>query len=82
MQRITVWVPKTITKMHVVMGYLPEELSHCRSFYFITSIPGKLEFEQLDEVLECGVLSEGPSLRILEQVGGDGDGMLLASSLQ
>ena len=40
----------------------------CRSFFFIRSSSEKLAYEELDEGLECGVLSEGPSLRVLEQM--------------
>lgn len=60
-------MPKVVTQLHVIVGRLPEELSHCRAFYMIRTAPGKVEFEDLDAVLECGVLSEGPSLRVLEQ---------------
>jgi hypothetical protein len=37
-----------------------------RSFYFIRSKPGKVLFDELDMALEFGLLSEGPSLRVLE----------------
>lgn len=68
-QIIRVLVPKVITKLHVALEHLPEDLAHCRAFYIIRSAPGKVAYEELDSMLECGVLSEGPSLRILEQVG-------------
>lgn len=48
--------------MLIVLAMLP------RSFYFIRSRPGKLEYEALDSVVECGLLNEGPSLQVLEQV--------------
>ena len=49
------------------LGAVPEELASSRSFYFIRSRPGKLEYDELDSALDLGVLGEGPSLRMLEQ---------------
>uniref|UniRef100_A0A6S8LSH1 AAA+ ATPase domain-containing protein n=1 Tax=Dunaliella tertiolecta TaxID=3047 RepID=A0A6S8LSH1_DUNTE len=66
-QIIKVSVPKLVSRLHLSSGFMPDELSHMHSFYFIRGKPGKLQFEDLDEALECGVLNERPSLRNLEQ---------------
>ncbi|MEW5308429.1 MAG: hypothetical protein WDW38_000392 [Sanguina aurantia] len=63
-----VLVPKLTHRLHVAAGQLPEEMSSFRSFYFIRSRPGKLEHEALDSAVECGLLNEGPSLQVLEQM--------------
>lgn len=67
-QYTRVMVPKTTTKLHVVVGQLPEELSTLKSMYFLRDRPGKLSIEEIEEAVEIGVLNEGPGLRILEQV--------------
>jgi dynein heavy chain len=46
---------------------LPEHLVSGRSFYFIRSRLGKIEYDELDSALDLGVLGEGPSLKGLEQ---------------
>jgi hypothetical protein len=68
-QIVKISVPKLVSRLHLATGCMPEELSNLHSFYIIRSRPGKLQFEDLDEALECGVLNERPSLRNLEQVG-------------
>lgn len=62
-------VPKVVKKLTVAMGCLPEELSSCSAFYFILARPGRVPADEMDAALEFGLLTEGPSLRILEQVG-------------
>ncbi len=62
-------VPKVVKKLTVAMGCLPEELSSCSAFYFILARPGRVSADEVDAALEFGLLTEGPSLRILEQVG-------------
>eukprot|EP00983_Pelagomonas_calceolata_P097691 1158274-Pelagomonas_calceolata.AAC.8 len=87
-QIIKVSVPKLVSRLHLSSGFMPDELSHMHSFYFIRGKPGKLQFEDLDEALECGVLNERPSLRNLEQVrldswvGGKGRGEWVSHALQ
>ncbi|PNH08033.1 Dynein-1-alpha heavy chain, flagellar inner arm I1 complex [Tetrabaena socialis] len=66
--RKLVSVPKVINKLNVALGSLPEELSSCAAFYFILTRPGRVAAEDLDAVVEFGLLSEGPSLRVLEQM--------------
>ncbi|KAF5830619.1 hypothetical protein DUNSADRAFT_14266 [Dunaliella salina] len=66
-QIVKVSVPKLVSRLHLSCGFIPDELSHMLSLYFIRGKPGKLQFEDLDEALECGVLNERPSLRNLEQ---------------
>eukprot|EP00798_Chlamydomonas_sp_ICE-L_P031817 gene31817-7021_t len=63
---ISVMVPKEINKLHISVGSLPEALSACRSFYFLKSKPGRVVIEEIDSMLEHGLLCEGPSLRLLE----------------
>ncbi|KAL6757976.1 dynein heavy chain, N-terminal region 1-domain-containing protein, partial [Haematococcus lacustris] len=66
-QFIKVMVPKVTDQLQVCMGRMPQDLSTCPCFYLLRSKPGKVYVEDMDEVLECGVLSEGPSLQALEQ---------------
>ena len=66
-QYIRVFVPQLVSKLHVSLGLLPEELASSRSFYFIRTRPGRLEYEELESGLDLGMLGEGPSLRMLEQ---------------
>ena len=61
-------MPKQVMRLTAAVGNLPEELSSCAAFYFILNRPGKAVFEEMDTAVECGLLNEGPSLRILEQV--------------
>ncbi len=66
-QFVTVLVPKVISKLHVSLGLVPDELASCRSFYFVRSKPGKLELDELEQHVDMGMLGEGPSLRMLER---------------
>lgn len=66
-QLVKVLVPQVVNKLHVSMGAVPDHLATSRSFYFIRSRPGKLEYADLDTALDLGVLGEGPSLKMLEQ---------------
>lgn len=66
-QRIVVYVNKVVRKLHVSLGQVPEQLCHCSSFYIISNRPGAVAFEDMDAVLECGVLTAGPFLQVLEQ---------------
>jgi dynein heavy chain len=66
-QYITVLVPKEVNRLHINLGCVPEELSQCRSLYFVRTRNGKLDLEDLDSSLDLGMLGEGPSLRMLEQ---------------
>ena len=66
-QFIKVLVPQIVLKLHVSTGSVPEHLASSRSFYFIRSRPGKLEYDDLDTSLDLGVLGEGLSLKGLEQ---------------
>lgn len=57
-----------VSRLHLALGGLPEALASLRTFYFLSSAPGKLNDEDMDTSVECGLLSEGPSLRVLEQL--------------
>lgn len=54
--------------LHVCLGPLPDAHTSCQAFYFLRDKPGKLTLEDMEPQIECGVLSEGPSLRMLQQV--------------
>lgn len=54
--------------LHVCLGPLPDAHAACQAFYFLRDKPGKLTLEDMEPQIECGVLSEGPSLRMLQQV--------------
>jgi dynein heavy chain len=66
--RRIVSVPKRVNKLSTALGSLPEALAVCPAFYFIAARPGRIAVEDLDSALEFGLLSEGPSLRVLEQM--------------
>ncbi|KXZ49756.1 DHC2 protein [Gonium pectorale] len=66
--RKVISVPKVVSKLSVALGSLPEDLSSCPAFYFILNRPGRVASDELDAVVEFGLLSEGPSLRILEHM--------------
>lgn len=66
--RKVISVPKVVSKVTVALGSLPEELNTCPAFYLIATRPGRAAFDELDSSVEIGLLSEGPSLRILEQM--------------
>lgn len=66
--RRVISVPKVVSKLNVALGSLPEELSVFPVFYFILNRSGHVAAEELDSAVEFGLLSEGPSLRILEQM--------------
>ena len=59
--------PQQSRILHVCLGPLPSAHISCTSFYFLRSQPGKLTVPDLDS-LDCGLLSEGPSLQMLHQV--------------
>ena len=61
-------VPQQTQVLHVCLGSLPDMHMSCKAFYFLRSQPGRLTIEDIDTQLECGVLSEGPSLKMLQQV--------------
>lgn len=63
-----VTVAKQVSRMHIALGSLPDALAALRTFYFLSSAPGRLGEEDMDAAVECGLLSEGPSLRVLEQL--------------
>ena len=54
--------------LHVCLGPLPDAHAACKAFYFLRDQPGKVTPEDMDTQIECGVLSEGPSLKMLQQV--------------
>ncbi|GLI59150.1 hypothetical protein VaNZ11_000978 [Volvox africanus] len=66
--RKVISVPKVVSKLTIALGSLPEDLSSCPAFYLILNRPGRVAVDELDAVVEFGLLSEGPSLRILEQM--------------
>ncbi|GIL84660.1 hypothetical protein Vretifemale_13278, partial [Volvox reticuliferus] len=66
--RKVISVPKVVSKLTIALGSLPEDLSSCPAFYLILNRPGRVGIDELDAVVEFGLLSEGPSLRILEQM--------------
>lgn len=71
--RQVVTVPQQVQRLSAAVGNLPEELAGSPSFYFVLSRPGKVAAEEMDTAVECGLLSEGPSLKNLEQArGGSG----------
>lgn len=61
-------MPQQTQVLHVCLGSLPDMHMSCKAFYFLRSQPGRLTVEDIDTQLECGVLSEGPSLKMLQQV--------------
>lgn len=61
-------VPQQTQVLHVCLGPLPDVHSSCKAFYFMRQQPGKLAVEDMDTQVDCGVLSEGPSLKMLQQV--------------
>lgn len=64
----TVTVPKETFKVHLSVNNLPEELSGLRSCFFLRSRPGKITYDDIEDSLETGTLTEGLSLKALEQV--------------
>ena len=54
--------------LHVCLGPLPDAHSSCKAFYFLRNQPGKLAVEDMEFQIDCGMLSEGPSLKMLQQV--------------
>ena len=59
--------PQPSRILHVCLGPLPSAHISCTAFYFLRSQPGKLTSTDLDS-LDCGLLSEGPSIQMLHQV--------------
>ena len=60
--------PQQTQVLHVCLGPLPDTHTSCKAFYFMRNQPGKLVLEDIDTQLECGIMSEGPSLKMLQQV--------------
>uniref|UniRef100_A0A383W4S5 Dynein-1, subspecies f n=1 Tax=Tetradesmus obliquus TaxID=3088 RepID=A0A383W4S5_TETOB len=54
--------------LKLFLGHVPAEHAGCRTFYCVRSCPGPMPDEGLAELLDCGVLTQAPSLRSLEQV--------------
>ena len=54
--------------LHVCLASLPDMHASCKAFYFLKSQPGRLTIEDMDTQIDCGILSEGPSLKMLQQV--------------
>jgi len=67
-QQLTHDGPKQRQVLHVCLGPLPDAHAACKAFYFLRDQPGKVAPEDMDTQIECGVLSEGPSLKMLQQV--------------
>ena len=65
-------VPQDSQVLHVCLGPLPDAHASCKAFYFLRDEPGKVAPEDMETHVECGVLSEGPSLRMLQQVSTSG----------
>lgn len=61
-------VPQQTQVLHVCLGSLPDLHASCKAFYFLRSQPGRLTIEDMDTQIDCGILSEGPSLKMLQQV--------------
>ena len=61
-------VPQQAQVLHVCLGSLPDMHASCKAFYFLKSQPGRLTIEDMDTQIDCGILSEGPSLKMLQQV--------------
>lgn len=61
-------VPQQAQVLHVCLGSLPDMHASCTAFYFLRNQPGKLTIEDMDTQIDCGILSEGPSLKMLQQV--------------
>lgn len=59
--------PEPSRVLHICLGPLPHSHNSCTAFYFIRSQPGKLALADMD-LLDCGLLAEGPSLQMLHQV--------------
>ena len=70
-QQPTHELPQQSQVLHVCLGPLPDVHASCKAFYFLRNEPGKLSPEDMEQQLDCGVLSEGPSLRMLQQVRTD-----------
>lgn len=62
--------PRAVTgvEIRVCTGQLPEAHTDSEAFFFLRSSVGKIAIESLEKEVECGMLSEGPSLKMLEQV--------------
>ena len=60
--------PQQTELLHVCLGPLPDAHASCKAFYFTRNQPGKLTLEDMDSQIDCGILSEGPSLKMLQQV--------------
>ena len=69
-------VPQQTQVLHICLGSLPDMHASCTAFYFLRNQPGKLTIEDMDTQIDCGILSEGPSLKMLRQV------MLMQSLMQ
>ena len=61
-------VPQQTQILHVCLGSLPDMHASCKAFYFLRSQSGRLAIEDMDTQIDCGILSEGPSLKMLQQV--------------
>ena len=61
-------LPEQTQVLHVCLGSLPDMHAFCKAFYFLRSQPGRLTMEDMDTQVDCGILSEGPSLKMLQQV--------------
>lgn len=61
-------VPQQTQVLHVCLGSLPDMHASCTAFYFLRNQPGNLTIEDMDTQIDCGILSEGPSLKMLRQV--------------
>lgn len=61
-------MPQQTQVLHVCLGSLPDMHTLCKAFYFLRNQPGKLAIEDMDTQIDCGVLSGGPSLKMLQQV--------------
>ena len=60
--------PQPSKILHVCLGPLPSAHISCTAFYFLRSQPGKLTATTDLDSLDCGLLSEGPSIQMLHQV--------------
>ena len=50
------------------MSHLPDISERCEAVYFLRKTPAVLVAADMDKQVDCGVVTQGPSLKMLEQV--------------
>ena len=54
--------------VRICMSHLPDISEHCEAVYFLRNTPAVLVATDMDKQVDYGVVAQGPSLKMLEQV--------------